>query len=59
MARLSRLHTLDLRGNPLDGWPAEIADLPALEKLDLRWAPLPPAPPWVAALRARGCLVYV
>jgi hypothetical protein len=58
MARLSRLHTLDLRGNPLEDWPAEIADLPALEKLDLRWVPLPSAPAWVGTLRARGCLVY-
>ena len=59
MARLSRLLSLDLRGNPLEAWPAAIADLPVLEKLDLRWVALPQAPPWVDALRARGCVVYV
>jgi hypothetical protein len=59
LARLSRLLSVDLRGNPLEDWPLAIADLPALEKLDLRWVSLPPAPPWVEALRARGCVVYV
>jgi hypothetical protein len=33
--------------------------LPRLEKLDLRWTKLSTLPPWVGALRERGCRVLL
>jgi hypothetical protein len=55
---LSELRQLDLRGNPLTSLPAAIADLPKLEKLDLRWVSSMKFPPWIDDLEARGCVVY-
>lgn len=54
------LRHLDLRGNPLTTLPSALATLPRLDKLDLRWVTtLPPdVEPTLAALAARGCLVY-
>ena len=49
---------LDLRGNPLTSLPATIADLPKLEKLDLRWVSSMKFPSWIDDLEARGCVVY-
>ncbi len=57
LGELDRLEVLDLRGNRLDDLPETVGGLP-LRKLDLRWNPLRRPPPWLAALRARGCLVY-
>lgn len=51
------LRQIDLRANPLTHLPASIAQLPRLEKLDLRWVDLPPYP-WFESLEARGCLIY-
>jgi hypothetical protein len=38
--------------------PTSIAELPRLEKLDLRWVPTLDFPAWLANLEARGCVVY-
>ncbi|WP_422125579.1 hypothetical protein [Streptomyces caatingaensis] len=38
----------------MPGW---LAGLPALEKLDLRWNAVEPAPRLLDALAARGCVV--
>jgi hypothetical protein len=35
-----------------------IADLPRLEKLDLRWVSTLAPPPWIVSLEAGGCAVY-
>ena len=43
---------------PLDSLPESIADLPALDKLDLRWTPSLSLPEWTRRLEARGVLVY-
>jgi hypothetical protein len=37
--------------------PDEIGDLPALEKLDLRWNRFLDPPPAAERLRKRGCVV--
>jgi hypothetical protein len=37
--------------------PDTIAQLPRLDKLDLRWVNLP-SPEWIEKLEARGCAVY-
>lgn len=58
LKRLRMLRHLDLRGNPLASLPESIAELPALDKLDLRWVPTLPLPAWVPRLEARGVLVY-
>jgi hypothetical protein len=50
---------LDLRANDLRELPDALAELVALEKLDLRWNPLPRPPCWVGALEARGCRVLL
>ena len=55
---MQELRQIDLRGNPLTHLPASIADLPRLEKLDLRWVGTLEFPSWLANLEARGCLVY-
>jgi hypothetical protein len=34
-----------------------VAELPRLEKLDLRWNNLIDPPAWLERLRARGCVV--
>jgi hypothetical protein len=39
--------------------PDEIATLPRLDELDLRWTPSLVRLRWLADLEARGCLVYV
>ncbi|MBB0245429.1 hypothetical protein FNQ90_15300 [Streptomyces alkaliphilus] len=57
LTALPRLRHLDLRANRLTGLPATVLDLPALEKLDLRWNPFDPPPDLVAELERRGCAV--
>jgi hypothetical protein len=37
--------------------PSSLAELPLLEKLDLRWNPLGSLPDWIGRLRERGCVV--
>jgi hypothetical protein len=36
-----------------------LAELPRLEKLDLRWNKLVEPPAWLDSLRERGCVVLV
>lgn len=57
MRDLGRLTHLDLRGNGFRELPAFLAELPRLLKLDLRWNRALALPPWVDALRERGCRV--
>ncbi|MEK6374743.1 MAG: leucine-rich repeat domain-containing protein [Acidobacteriota bacterium] len=57
MRGLGRLTHLDLRGNGFRELPAFLAELPRLLKLDLRWNRALVLPPWVDALRERGCRV--
>jgi len=54
---LKRLRVLDLRANRLAALPDTLADLPALEKLDLRWNGFYEPPPVAEPLRAQGCVV--
>jgi Leucine-rich repeat (LRR) protein len=56
MGMLSELRQLDLRGNPLISLPVMIAELPKLEKLDLRWVNSLRLPGWIDDLEARGCV---
>jgi hypothetical protein len=49
---------MDLRGNPLVSLPANLALLPRLEKLDLRWVDTLVLPAWIDEIEARGCAVY-
>ena len=46
-----------LRGNKLRRLPASIAELPNLEKLDLRWNKLSGDDKWIQNLERRGCRV--
>jgi hypothetical protein len=48
-----------LRANQLTELPADMAELPNLEKLDLRWNKSLSIPKWIVILEARGCIVYV
>ncbi len=48
---------LDLRGNLLDELPDALGDLPALEKLDLRWNRFADSARACERLRERGCVV--
>ena len=48
---------LDLRGNQLEDLPGAIGELPALEKLDLRWNRFAALPPVCDRLRERGAVV--
>jgi Leucine-rich repeat (LRR) protein len=48
---------LDLRGNRLDELPEALGDLPALEKLDLRWNRFARLPGAAARLAGRGAVV--
>jgi Leucine-rich repeat (LRR) protein len=57
VAALPRLRVLDLRANGVTTLPDELADAPALEKLDLRWNELRALPPPAKALADRGCFV--
>jgi Leucine-rich repeat (LRR) protein len=50
---------LDLRANQLTELPADIAKLPNLEKLDLRWNKSLAVPAWITELEKRDCIVYV
>ncbi|WP_414930951.1 hypothetical protein [Streptomyces sp. Je 1-369] len=51
------LRRLDLRGNPLAALPDWLAELPALEKLDLRWTDAPVGRNLLDGLESRGCVV--
>jgi Leucine-rich repeat (LRR) protein len=53
---LRELRLLDLRANRLTSAPAWLAELPRLEKLDLRWNEVYEPPP---GLRERGCVVLL
>jgi Leucine-rich repeat (LRR) protein len=54
---LAELRVLDLRANRLAGrLPEWLAELPRLEKLDLRWNDFDDPPVWPAGLSA-GCVV--
>jgi hypothetical protein len=60
MARLGELRFLDLRENRITELPQWLADLPMLQRLDLRWnGLLLDPPPLVERLRARGCVVWL
>jgi hypothetical protein len=50
---------LDLRATHLARLPDSMEGLRRLEKLDLRWSKLRSLPPWLAALRERGCRVLL
>jgi hypothetical protein len=39
--------------------PSTLAELPKLEKLDLRWNTLDAIPGWVEDLERRGCAVLL
>lgn len=56
---LRRLRVLDLRINRLTTLPEALGDLPALEKLDLRWDRFLDAPAPCTRLRERGCTVLL
>lgn len=56
MRKLDRLTHLDLRGNRFTTLPERLGELNLL-KLDLRWNRELELPPWIDALRARGCRV--
>lgn len=58
IGELRELRQLDLRGNPIGSLPASLGALPKLEKIDLRWVEGLEAPPWLAGLQERGCLIY-
>ena len=47
-----------LRSNALTSLPGNLAELPALDRLDLRWNRIVPRPDWLQALEARGCTVW-
>jgi hypothetical protein len=49
---------LSLRGSGLTSLPRSLADLPALDRLDLRWNRIVPRPDWLRALETRGCTVW-
>jgi Leucine-rich repeat (LRR) protein len=53
---LRELRLLDLRANRLTWVPDWLAELPRLEKLDLRWNEVYEPPP---GLRERGCVVLL
>ena len=59
MRELAALRSLDLRSNGLEALPGWLAELPALERLDLRWNRLADSDPVAAALAARGCRVLL
>ncbi|MGV2438135.1 MAG UNVERIFIED_CONTAM: hypothetical protein LVT10_27300 [Anaerolineae bacterium] len=49
----------NLRSNRLRTLPRELAQLPHLEKLDVRWNhALDVLPAWLADAQARGCVIY-
>jgi hypothetical protein len=58
IGQLSELRHLDLRGNPIESLPAAAAELPRLEKLDLRWVDSFRLPEWSRTLEERGCVIY-
>jgi hypothetical protein len=48
---------MDLRANAFTSLPESLADLPSLQKLDLRWTSMAETPAWLPRLEARGCVV--
>lgn len=58
IADLKELRQIDLRGNPLESLPDCMAELPKLEKLDLRWVSSLRAPKWLNAFEKAGGIVY-
>jgi Leucine-rich repeat (LRR) protein len=48
---------LDLRNNLFNELPESICELPALEKLDLRWNKNLNFPSWLKHLENKGCIV--
>ena len=60
MAGLRALRSLDLRETAIAALPDWLAELPALQRLDLRWNGLLLDPPAIVErLRARGCVVWL
>jgi hypothetical protein len=51
--------SLDLRSNGLEEAPVWLADLPALQRLDLRWNRIAAAGSLAGVLEARGCRVLL
>lgn len=59
MCDLAALRSLDLRSNGLAALPEWLAELPALERLDLRWNRLSDMQVVADRLAARGCRVLL
>jgi hypothetical protein len=59
VSHLVRLAVLDLRNNRLTSVTRQAAQLPRLEKLDLRWNEIDVADPAVGLLEARECRVLL
>ena len=56
---LHALRSLDLRETAITALPDWLAELPALQRLDLRWNGFLDPPPVVERLRERGCVVWL
>jgi hypothetical protein len=54
-----RRRRIDLRENAITSVPDVLAELPALDRLDLRWNGFLDPPAVVERLRARGCVVWL
>ena len=59
MAGMRALRSLDLRETAIAELPDWLAELPALQRLDLRWNGFVDPLPVVERLRARDCVVWL